>query len=58
MNNIEMAVFKYDENDINILANALGEAFKQVSRDMRCFDWLSYNPDFYRNQKDKKNYKK
>jgi hypothetical protein len=25
---------------------------------MRCFDWLSYNPDFYRNQKDKKNYKK
>lgn len=42
--------FTYDENDIAILANALLKAFEQIP-DIRCLDWLSYRPDFYRNKK-------
>lgn len=44
------SVFIYNEEDVEVLANALREAFKQIP-DIRCLDWISYNPDFYRNQK-------
>lgn len=46
--------FRHDDRDIEILADALKKAFKKVDCDLRCFDWLSYNPDFYIKQQDKK----
>ena len=37
-----------------VLSTELERAFKSTGCDMRCFDWLSYNPDFYIQQKTKK----
>ncbi len=46
--------FEYNERDIKTLAAAFENAFETVGCDMRSFDWLSYNPDFYRKQENKK----
>ena len=38
-----MDEFIYDEHDVKILANAIEEACKSVSCDLKCFDWMVYN---------------
>ena len=37
----------YEQRHVDILAQALKEAFLGVGCDLRCFDWLSYRPDYY-----------
>jgi hypothetical protein len=37
----------YSEEMVEIFAKALRDAFNSVGYDWRCFDWLSYRPDFY-----------
>ncbi len=46
--------FEYNEIELRILANAIEAACNTVGCDLRCFDWMSYNPDFYRKQERKK----
>jgi hypothetical protein len=42
--------FEYNERELKILANAIESACHSVGCDLRCIDWMSYNPDFYRKQ--------
>jgi len=37
----------YNELDASILAEGLEKAFNSVGCDLRCFDWLSYRPDYW-----------
>lgn len=37
----------YNKSHVKILAEALEKAFKSVGCDLRCFDWLSYRPDYW-----------
>ena len=37
----------YNEKDVAILAEGLEKAFKSVGRNLNCFDWLSYRPDYW-----------
>lgn len=41
------AIEDYDKKHVDILAAALEKAFKSVDCDLRCFDWLSYRPDYW-----------
>lgn len=43
----EDGLFVYSEEMVETLAEALRDAFNSVGCDLRCFDWLSYRPDFY-----------
>jgi len=36
-----------EKRSIIILAKALEKAFNSVGCDLRCFDWLSYRPDYW-----------
>ena len=44
----------YSNIDVEILANALEKAFKSVNCDLRCFDWLSYKPDYWIRKEEEK----
>lgn len=52
--NAEKKVFSYSLRSVEILALAVKEAIEKTQRDPRCIDWVSYHPDFYRQQKDQK----
>ena len=49
---------KHEENSAKILAESLEKAFLQscdtLGCDLKCFDWLNYNPDFHFSQQVKK----
>ena len=44
-----------EEKSVNIMASALEQAFKSVGCDLRCFDWLSYRPDYWIKKEEEKN---
>lgn len=46
--------FTYGSKTVEVLASALQKAVEETQCDPRCIDWLSYNPDFYINQENKK----
>lgn len=46
--------FDYSRKELKIFANVIEDSCRSVGCDLRCFDWMSYNPDFYRNQEKKK----
>lgn len=52
--NLQQKKFDYNERDLKVLADAIKKSCNSVGCDLRCFDWMSYNPDFYREQGSKK----
>lgn len=44
-----------EKRSIIILAKALEKAFNSVGCDLRCFDWLSYRPDYWIKKEEEKN---
>lgn len=43
--------FKVTQDNVDILAMALKDAFLETSKNLgvslKCFDWLSYRPDYW-----------
>ncbi len=44
----------YRLSDVVVLTESLKKAIDSVGCDLRCFDWMSYNPDFHINNQTKK----
>jgi hypothetical protein len=50
----KVKTFSYSKKMVDMLAVAIKKAVEEVNCDPRCIDWLSYHPDFYRQQPNKK----